>query len=280
MLAEESTRSGFTYAGFCLTALPHKKLPDATIWERKGYKLTLAVGPGMITRAGTSVAIGIPYGSRARLILLYLQTQAVRSQSPEVELGKSMFAWLKRMGISVGGKTYSEIKEQAERIASCNLSFFWEDQAGRKSFSRSMFVIKGLVGTDTKQWYESVRLSDDFFTALKAHPVPVWEPALRAIGNRSMAMDVYIWLTYRLHMLVDATPVSWAAVQGQFGAGFLDTGNFRRSFKESLSFALAVYPDAKVTVDSTGLILHPSPPPIDRTKIISFAGANISTAMR
>src|ERR687894_350199 len=68
------------------------------------------------------VPIGIPYGSIARMILLYLQTQAVRTQSREVELGASMNAWLGAMGIPVGGKTYQVVREQAQRISTCRLT--------------------------------------------------------------------------------------------------------------------------------------------------------------
>jgi hypothetical protein len=223
--------------------------------------------------------VGVPYGSRARLILLYLQTQAIRSQSPEVELGRSMDDWLGRMGISSGGKTRIDVRDQAERISACNLSFFWNDE-GRSGFSKSTFVTDAICmrTSDTEHaesWTDTVCLSDKYFKALKDHPVPIWEPALREIGNRSMAMDIYVWLAYRLHVLECATPVSWAAIQEQFGAGFAATGGFRRSFKESLAFALAVYPDAKVDVTETGLTLRPSRPPIDKAKCISFAKVSV-----
>ncbi len=39
-------------------------------------------------------------------MLLYLQTEAIRTSNPEVELGRSMHAWLSRMGIPAGGKNY------------------------------------------------------------------------------------------------------------------------------------------------------------------------------
>ena len=58
--------------------------------------------------------IGVPYGSIARMILLYLQTQAVRTRSREVELGASMNAWLTAMGIPIGGKT---VPDRAGAIA-------------------------------------------------------------------------------------------------------------------------------------------------------------------
>ncbi|WP_081581597.1 replication protein RepA [Pararhodospirillum photometricum] len=58
------------------------------------------------------------------MILLYLQTEALKTGSPEVELGGSMAAWMTRMGISVGGKSYRLIDEQAMRLSLCSLTFF------------------------------------------------------------------------------------------------------------------------------------------------------------
>ena len=48
--------------------------------------------------------VGVPYGSIARMILLYLQSEAVKTRSREVELGKSMNAWLRTMNIDNGSK--------------------------------------------------------------------------------------------------------------------------------------------------------------------------------
>ncbi len=59
------------------------------------------------------------------MILLYLQTQAVRTNSREVELGRSMRDWLGRMGLSWGGETGRALREQAARIAACSLKFWW-----------------------------------------------------------------------------------------------------------------------------------------------------------
>jgi hypothetical protein len=50
--------------------------------------------------------MGVPYGSIARLILLYLQTAAIRTNTPEVELGRSMKSRMERMSLTTGGKTY------------------------------------------------------------------------------------------------------------------------------------------------------------------------------
>ena len=101
-----------------------------------------------------------------------------------------------------------------------------------------------------------------FFDQLKKHPVPVEEAAVRQIANNSMALDVYCWLAYRLHVLSAPTAVSWRALYGQFGQGYGRLDHFRRKFRETLALALAVYPAAEIEEENRGLILKPSPPPV------------------
>ena len=80
ILADEESRMGITHAGFAMTSLPHKRIEEA-FWRRDGHRTTLLVESG---RARRGTPVGVPYGSIARLILLYLQTEAVRTNSPEV----------------------------------------------------------------------------------------------------------------------------------------------------------------------------------------------------
>jgi Plasmid encoded RepA protein len=96
----------------------------------------------------------------------------------------------------------------------------------------------------------------------KKHPVPIEEAAVRAIANNSMAIDIYAWLAYRLHVLTKPTPVSWRALKQQFGISFSRLDNFRVTFSLNLRLALAVYRDAKVEDEPGGLLLYPSRPPV------------------
>ena len=96
--------------------------------------------------------------------------------------------------------------------------------------------------------------------------MPVREEAIKAIGTRSLAIDVYIWLAYRLHSLSQSTPVSWTAIHGQFGAGFRLPRQIKPTFIDALALALAVYPEARVDADKDGIILHPSPPAVPRAE--------------
>jgi len=267
MLAEEESRLGITHAGFAMTSLPHKRIEDA-LWRRDGHRTTLLVESG---RNRNGSLIGVPYGSIARLILLYLQTEAVRTNTPEVELGRSMKSWMLRMSLTTGGKTYQLVTEQARRISACRLTFFTERDNGTESRHNGAFVqdaitFASVIDDDQPSlWQDRVRLDPSFWRSLREHPVPVREEAIRAIGTRSLAIDVYIWLAYRLHSLSKPTPVSWTAIHAQFGAGFRLVRQIKPSFLEALGLALAVYPEARVDADKQGLMLHPSPPAVPKS---------------
>lgn len=267
VLAEEDSRLGITHAGFAMTSLPHKRT-EAAFWKRQGNRTTLLVEAG---RDREGELIGVPYGSIARLILLYLQTEAIRTGNPEVELGRSMKAWMTRMSLSAGGKTYQLVTEQARRISGCRLTFFTNlanaELRSNGAFVQSSISLAGLADeSQPALWQDKVRLDDGFWRSLKEHPVPVREEALRAIGTRSFAIDVYIWLAYRLHSLTKPTPVTWPAIHAQFGAGFKLVRQIKPTFHEALQMALAVYPEARVEVEEQGIVLHPSLPAVPRAE--------------
>jgi hypothetical protein len=125
--------------------------------------------------------MGVPYGSIARLILLYLQTAAIRTNTPEMELGRSMKSWMERMSLTTGGKTYQLVSEQACRISSRRLTFFTDRENGAESRHNGAFVqeaisLSGIMDDNQPAlWQDRVRLDDDFWRSLRDHPVPVRE---------------------------------------------------------------------------------------------------------
>ena len=268
LLSEEESRLGITHAGFAMTSLPHKKIEEG-LWKREGHRTTLLVESG---RNRQGELIGVPYGSIARLILLYLQTEAIRTNSAEVELGRSMKSWMSRMSLTTGGRTYQLVAEQARRISACRLTFFTDRENGTEARYNGAFVqdaisLTGVVDENQPTlWQDRVRLDAGFWRSLQNHPVPVREEAIKAIGSRSMAIDVYIWLAYRLHSLSKPTAISWTAVHGQFGAGFRLVRQIKPTFLEALNLALAVYPEAGIRVEKDGIVLHPSPPAVPRAE--------------
>jgi hypothetical protein len=262
VLSDDAEKMGFTYSGFALTSLPHKPQTELT-WKRDGHNLTMLIQSG-VDRTGKP--LGVPYGSYARFILLFLQSEAIRTDSREIELGRSMRVWLGSMGLSIGGMTYKKVNEQARRISGCTLTFF-ADRHGAQIKSRGGFVkteitMNNVINDQPTLWQDRVLLDEDFFRALREHPVPVSETALRAIGPRSMVIDIYIWLAYRLHALKRDIEVGWAALFSQFGGGFGTIRRFRQHFLECLGLALAAYPGALVSIGERGVILRQSRPAI------------------
>jgi hypothetical protein len=183
IMAEEESRLGITHAGFAMTSLPHKRIEEP-LWRREGHKTTLLIESGRDRLGGLT---GVPYGSIARLILLYLQTEATRTNNPEVELGRSMKSWMGRMNLTTGGKTYQLVTEQARRISACRLTFFTAREGGAESRHNGAFVQDAITFANTIDdehqpalWQDKVRLDPGFWQSLREHPVPVREEAIMA----------------------------------------------------------------------------------------------------
>ncbi len=270
VMADEDGTPGYVHAGFAMTALPHKRT-DAPEWVRDGADIRLRIDGGK-THDGTLV--GIPFGYVARLILLYLQTEAIKTRSREVELGRSMHGWLKAMGLNSGGKGYEAVREQSRRLSLCRLTFYRLGERGEAVLNGG-FVREAILparhegradgaapSPQLSLWRETVVLDEVFYESLIRHPLPVREAAIRALSGQSMAIDLYVWLAYRLHHLQRPTRVPWPALYAQFGGGFAQRRQFKAHAREALALALAAYPEARVAEEEHGLTLMPSPPPV------------------
>jgi hypothetical protein len=272
-LADEDSGLGFAYSGWAQCALPHKRLADDAPWGIVSEKVKLMVEPGrrQIVAADGSQSfehVGVPFGSHARLILLYLQTEALRTGRREVELGGSMRAWLGRVGIAAGGMSGKSVRDQGERISRCKLTF--DIATGTRSsgliqqtiVDKALFLEADESSRQGRLSLETAKLSEGFFEQLRKHPVPLEEAAIKALSNNAPALDVYLWLAYRLHALRADRTVSWPALKAQFGTGFSKLYHFKHKFPGTVSLATAVYPDAQVEFTDDGLVLKPSRPAV------------------
>ncbi len=269
-LGAEDNDIGYLFSGWAQAALPHRRLPDDAAWQVTTDRVTLIVQPGLRPGpGGVPVSVGVPYGSRARLILLYLQTEAVRTNTREVELGRTLHAWLRRLEIPIGGKQMASVRDQAERISRCRLSFQIKQGSRTGLVNQHILETSMFIEDDNAQgglFVERASLSQSFFDELKKHPVPVEEAAVRQIANNSLALDVYCWLAYRLHSLNAPVTVTWKALHGQFGRSVARLDHFKDHFRTVLALATSVYPDANVeeAASGAGLVLKPSRPPVAR----------------
>lgn len=267
-MSDEDGSLGFAFSGWAQCALPHRRLADETRWEIAGEKVRLVVEPGLRPAAddGPMEYVGVPYGSVARLILLFLQTEALRTNSREVELGRSLRHWLTKIGASIGGSNARAVRDQAERISRCRLTFHIHG-SGKVGLVNQSIVDRALFIEDGGQKQgrlslETAKLSEGFFEQLKRHPVPIEEAAIKAISNNPAALDAYLWLAYRLHVLSCDRLITWKALKSQFGTGYKELFHFKPRFTQALALATAVYPAAKIDIRDEGVVLKPSRPPV------------------
>ena len=284
-MANEDSGMGFAFSGWAQCALPHRKLAPEAHWGIAAENIRLLVEPGkrLVGTSGDAEFVGVPFGSYARLILLYLQTEALRTGSREVELGGSLRDWLSRIGVSYGGVTAKSVRDQAERLSMCKLSFHFNFQGGRKTGLVNQTIVDRALFLETddltkprqgRLCLEAAKLSEGFFEQLKRHPLPLEEAAIKSLNNQSAALDCYLWLAYRLHVLNGDLTISWPALKDQFGTAFKKIGGFKSWFLAPggpLALALAVYPAAKVDVAIPGLILKPSKPPVN-PRLVAIGG--------
>jgi hypothetical protein len=274
MLSAEQEAVNYLHAGFCQAALPHRepKNPQEP-WIRRNGAYQLIIRPGILPLRDKVIEVGVPYGTKARLIMIYFQTEAVRTGSQVVDLGPTMAAWLKKMGLGTSGGSrgsYAPVREQALRIARCEFTMRFErsDVEARLADQRivdGMDLWRDTTGDKTPfrtgEWVRHVRLSDAFFAHLMTHAVPLSEEAIARLKHSNLALDLYVWLAYRLHALRKETTVPWHALSDHFGS---ESGHRQLAFrlKETLKDVMAVYPDADVEASARGLILRPSRPAV------------------
>ena len=213
-MADERVDAIYSHPGLCLTVLPHREIHLGQSWRRQTGYAELMILP---LEGHDGRTRGVPFGVKARLILLYLMTEAVKTRSRQIELGRSMRAWMTSMGVPSCGKNIKTIADQCDRIEHCVLSFKLNDSTEaslRDGIIRGSFRDIGVEGEP-----RVVELSQGFYDTIIRRPVPVVEAAVRTLADTCMPLDLYLWLAYRLHVLERPVPVSWASLHAQFGAG-------------------------------------------------------------
>jgi hypothetical protein len=94
--------------------------------------------------------------------------------------------------------------------------------------------------------------------------VPVDLRALKALKRSPLAIDTYMWLTWRMSYLKQRTEVPWLALSAQFGSDYKLVRQFKAAFRDELRRVLLVYPEARVSEGDHGLVLLPSPTHVPR----------------
>lgn len=269
--AEDPDSILYQHTVFCQTGLPYRD-PGARmrIWERLNGRTHLEVlaGKAMHPEKGRLVELGLPYGPKPRLIIAHLNAEALRTGSPEIEIEDSLTAFVKRLKLDPKGRNMRIIKDQLARLSASSI------RLGVVREGRAITVNSQIVTAfdlwfpkDERQrvlWPATVRLSLDYFESLQKHAVPLDERAIVALSHSAMALDVYAWLAQRLHRIDPRRPafVPWAALHEQFGWHYGRMDNFKRVFRQTLDMVCSQYRGAQIELDSRGMTLRNSTPPV------------------
>lgn len=267
----EIENAAFQHSVLCQTFLPYRDPgDDVRLWDYKqGYaRLLLKAGEIFDKREDRWVPVGLPFGARARLILAYINTQAVKTQNSVIDVESSLTAFIKKLGLHSEGKTISAVKEQLRRLSATNINLAFEASNDRV-FQTKFDIVQSFDlwfpkdGQQKVIWTSTIKLDDKYFGNLMEHAVPLDERALAALSHNAMAMDIYTWLAQRLHRVKGIEFVAWANIKEQFGTGYDRMDNFKRIFRQTLKIVLLQYPGARIEeVPNRGFNLFNSRPPI------------------
>ena len=268
----------FQHTVFCQTVLPYRDPgPGVREWKREQGEVRLLLEAGKVyhKKKDTFVEIGLPFGPAARLILCHLNTEALRTGAPAVEVAGSMTAFIRRLqGYQPNGQEIGKFKDQLTRLSTSLIRL-----ALRRDDHALQIDTKIITGFDL--WAERfegeqfmfpqvIKLGADYFTSLQEHAIPLDERAVAALAHSAMALDVYTWLAQRLHRVDPRRGqfVPWAALHQQFGQGYERIRDFRRAFLMALRAVETQYPAARFGVDRGGMLLGNSPPPVPQRRVI------------
>jgi len=263
----------YQHSVLCQTCLPYRDPGDGVrLWSRRNGFVRLEVQAGR-AYDGTRedfVDVGLPFGPKPRLVLYHLNAEALRTQSPVIELEDSLTAFVKRtLGLDPKGRNIRIVKEQLTRLSASDF------RIGTSHEERSVTIKGSIVDgfelwtpADSRQrvlWPTTVQFSPRYFESLARHAVPLNEVAIRQLVHNAMALDVYTWLAQRLHRVSaekGGVLVPWTGLHEHFGHGYERLRDFRRVFTRTLRQVRVVYPQAKFETDERGMRLKHSRPPV------------------
>lgn len=246
--------------------LPHidPKLPPGMLYSRSTGLLTLNIAP-------TTSKYGVPFGTIPRIVLAWICTEAVKTNSRTLLLGHSQREFLEKIQLHSNGRDIARMREQCMRLFRAVVSVEYETDEGEGSrrlpITNSDTIFWHRNANVQSLWQSELELTEQFFNEVKAHPVPVDLRVYHALSKSPLAMDIYTWLTYRMFVLrasgKRAARVPWVGLMKQLGANYADTPEglraFRFQFRKRLREVLLFYPEAHghVKDEGTHLMLTP-----------------------
>ena len=252
---------GFMARTMALCSLPRTNPGDRKEYVRRNGPYTLVMTSGFDNK--------LPYGNLPRLLVAWVCTEAVRTQSRELVLGKSLSEFMGKLGMDSIGGVRTRLRNQMRRLFNAHVQLVYKDQHGEANVSssvadRSEFWWNERKPDEPSLWESKIRLGEDLFNEIINHPVPLDMNTLMALTRCALGLDLYLWLTYRTFALRAPLRLTWRQVYRQFGAHPDNASdkrtvlNFRRKVLRELKKIKMAWPELNYSTAPGVLILLPS----------------------
>ena len=219
----------------------------------------------------------LPFGNLPRLLLAWVCTEAVRTQSRELVLGRSLSGFMRKLGMDDrsgsprGDRT--RLRNQMKRLFGCTVSLIYQDECGETAVNsvvarRTEFWWNERKPDECSLWESKIELGEDLFNEIISHPVPLNMNTLTALKRSTLGLDLYLWLNYRTFALKRPQRVTWKQLYQQFGAHPAKASDnntvqaFRYKVLRELKKIKMAWPELNYTTDKGVLIILPSTPAI------------------
>ena len=280
--ADEAQRITYSHSVMCQTSLPLKDQPGTREWKNQNGRSVVLIEAGQVYDPSLAdmVKVGLPYGTKPRLILLDWNRQAILNQSADIPVESTLYAFLRRLKFPREGRVYNMIKKQFTALAACQMTIgrTESDGSGTTGYGRIIRGMNILFVKDDRQrilWPNTVTLSSEYFASLVRHAVPLDEGALYLLRDSAVELDLYAMLAERLHRIPHAKPqfLPWTILHAKYGEAYKRLREFRKRFLRHLANVRAVYPDAHIEEikmnngQSRGLMLFHSKPPVRKLMV-------------
>ena len=267
--SEADVDLGFMARTMALCSLPRTNPGNRLQYKRVNGPYTL-----IMTATGDHK---LPYGNLPRLLMAWLSTEAVRTQSREISLGDSLAEFMRTLGIyNSGGQPQTRLRNQMDRLFNASVRLTYEDERG-KQFVASHIVDRGEFWWDERKpdeyslWDSKIELGEKLFNEIIQHPVPLDMNILAALKRSALGLDFYLWLVYRTFALRAPLRLSWPTLYRQFGTDPNKAEDnrtvqaFRTDSLRELKKIKLAWPDLHYATAKGVLILYPSKPTIAPT---------------
>ena len=206
---------GFMARLLMLCSLPRSNPGNQLQYRRVNGPYTLVLFAGANQK--------LPFGNLPRLLLGWVCTEAVRTQSRVLVLGDSLSEFMRKLDIySNSGRVHIRLRNQMRRLFQCHIQLVHQHEHGER-FVASQIADRGEFWwserrPDEPVLFESkIELGEKFFEEIIRHPVPLDMNTLKALKRSPLGLDLYLWLVYRTFSLDAPKRLSWPMLYRQFG---------------------------------------------------------------